>query len=440
MGTDPLTGPENRGQIGRQQEPPPPRTSHPPQAGTPPDNPASSSGRQAALLARVAKLVCGRTDTDTVLDRITEEAADLVGASRAAVFLLNSEHRPRYVTGFGLSDEFIDQIEPALAGQTALLSAQQLISPLVVEDARHQPPAIKSLHRLMLANGVITMVCLPLIYHGNLLGLLTLYHDARYTYGKDDTNTLLALTGFMTLAVVTDHTSQARREEHRHQDRFFSLLSHELRTPLTSIVGFAQLIKKKLTSMPPADPRLVEHTNILWVQAQRLSRLIDTFVDLAHIERGEFALNHGKVELVTLLKNAIEQACSISRTSVQLVVNLPDHQLWVHGDSKRLERVFIHVISNAIQYSPSGMPVEVLCHHNSEQGKVLVQVTDKGPGIPPDRLAHIFDRSDYKDPLGAGGLGLGLYISKIIIEAHGGHISIDSSPKYGTTVLITLPV
>jgi signal transduction histidine kinase len=205
-------------------------------------------------------------------------------------------------------------------------------------------------------------------------------------------------------------------------------------------VGFAQLIKKKLTSTPVTDRKLLEHAEMLWSQAQRLSRLIDTFVDLAYIERGEFALNPGKVDIVSLLKGATVQARELARGNPPIELDLPAHSLWVHADSRRLERVFIHILSNAIQHSPEGQPVKVVCRHDSMSGKVLIKVTDRGPGIPPARLQSIFDRSGRQEVPGSGGLGIGLYISKAIVEAHGGQISIDSSPKQGTSVSISLPV
>ncbi len=419
----------------------------------PPPEQGTAFSRQAAALARVARLVSGRAGKDDIIDGIVEEAADLFSADCASVFLFNDRKMLRYVTGFGLSDSFIDQAEQILGTDAAGRYLSQFTAPVAVilgggdgdkedkddEDAHQYSPVARPLHRLAVSEGLAAIVLLPLIYEGQPMGCLTLYHGTLRPYSREDLNVLAAVGGFMSLFLAAGRVAEARREEIRQQDRFFGLLSHELRTPLTSIVGFAQLIKKKLANTPVTDRKLLEHAEMLWAQAQRLSRLIDTFVDLAYIERGEFALNPGKADIVSLLKGAAVQARELARGNPLIELDLPAHSLWVHADSRRLERVFIHILLNAIQHSPEGQPVKVVCRHDSMGGKVLIRVTDRGPGIPPARLHSIFDRSGRQEVPGSGGLGIGLYISKAIVEAHGGQISIDSSPKQGTSVSISLP-
>jgi signal transduction histidine kinase len=184
----------------------------------------------------------------------------------------------------------------------------------------------------------------------------------------------------------------------------------------------------------------MDQLEVLWTQAQRLNRLIDTFVDLSHIERGEFEINLGKVELLALLRAAVTQAVGQARTGHTVETEFSDPYIWVHGDGRRLEQVFTHVISNGIKYSPPGQPVLLTARLEPREGRVVVDVIDRGPGIPQHLRKDIFERSNPGDAQRSGGLGVGLFLTRTVVEAHGGHITLQSSPTEGTTVTIILPV
>jgi signal transduction histidine kinase len=205
-------------------------------------------------------------------------------------------------------------------------------------------------------------------------------------------------------------------------------------------MGFAQLIRKRLNASGTADPRLIEQLDVLWAQAQRLNRLIDTFVDMSRIERGEFEITQGQIELIGILRAAGEQALAQAGSHNKIEYDLPSKPLWLHGDSKRLEQALSHVISNAIRYSPHDQPIKISCEEDSAEKTATIEIIDQGPGIPSARLKEVFDRDHPGSPLKSGGLGVGLYLSKMIVEAHGGQISIDSETGKGTRVVIVLPV
>jgi signal transduction histidine kinase len=114
--------------------------------------------------------------------------------------------------------------------------------------------------------------------------------------------------------------------------------------------------------------------------------------------------------------------------------------IWVHGDNKRLEQVFAQVISNGLKYSASDTPVHLTASLDQAEGRVTVDVVDRGPGIPQNLRKVIFQRGNPGDAQRSGGLGVGLFLTKTIVEAHGGTIAIQSSPNEGTTVTIVLPV
>jgi signal transduction histidine kinase len=284
-----------------------------------------------------------------------------------------------------------------------------------------------------------TMAFAPLHSNGQTLGILVVCHRTPYDYQPQESDILrvgaaLASGGVARLPLDEGGTRESSKSQ------LFSVLSHELRTPLTSIMGFTQLIRKRISASEHADPRTMEQLDVLWAQAHRLNRLIDTFVDMARIERGEFEIVRGKVELTGLIKSAAEQAVAQASSHHTINVDVPDEALWLHGDSKRLEQAFNHVISNAVRYSPQSHPIQITCKEDADRHTVTIKVADRGPGIPASRLKEIFDRNYPSGPLKSGGLGIGLFLSKVIVEAHGGQISIVSASGKGTTVSIVLPV
>jgi signal transduction histidine kinase len=130
-----------------------------------------------------------------------------------------------------------------------------------------------------------------------------------------------------------------------------------------------------------------DQLEVLWTQAQRLNRLIDTFVDISNVERGSLAMNLGKVEIVSVLKRAVDQSLAQDRYLHEIVLDTPPALCGYTPTAKRLEQVFSHVLSNALRYSPEHRPVMVALEDQRANGKVLVSIADDGPGIPPTALS-----------------------------------------------------
>jgi two-component system sensor histidine kinase KdpD len=200
------------------------------------------------------------------------------------------------------------------------------------------------------------------------------------------------------------------------------------------------MIRRKLANNAPGDGRMAQQMEIIWAQAQRLNRLIDTFVDIANIEQGDFTLKFSKVELISVLRSAVETTVARVNPSCVVEMKLPESPVWVRGDRERLEQVFSNVISNALRYSPEDSPVVITCEENKALSHVTALVSDSGPGISEDLRGAIFERFYQAEALRSGGLGVGLYLSKTIVEAHGGQIEVESERGTGTTICITLPV
>ncbi|HSO12093.1 MAG TPA: ATP-binding protein [Anaerolineales bacterium] len=218
------------------------------------------------------------------------------------------------------------------------------------------------------------------------------------------------------------------------QQRFLADVSHELRTPLTVIKGNVDLMRR----MKQLDS---ESLSSIDQEAGRLTRLVGGLLMLAQAESGNLPLNFRPVELDLLVTEVFQEMHIISGGKVRVHLNEID-QLQVNGDRDRLKQVLINLVANAIQYTPQGGDVFLSLAKAGDQARIICQ--DTGPGIPSDDLPHIFERfyrAEKSRTRGkATGFGLGLSITKWIVEHHNGHIEVDSKEGQGTTFAIWLPL
>jgi len=225
------------------------------------------------------------------------------------------------------------------------------------------------------------------------------------------------------------------RESERMMSELVSIVSHELRTPLASVLGFTALLLKR--EFDPPERR--HYLGIIDAQARRLAALLEDFLDVQRIEREGVDLARERVDLAGLLQ---EQAQLYEEESPlhHLELTLADRPLFVRGDRNRLAQVVGNLLSNAIKYSPDGGTVELGAER--EDRTVRVTVRDDGLGIPLDQHDRIFTKF-FRGDAGATGItgtGLGLAVSREIVEAHGGRIGFDSRPGAGSTFWIELPL
>ncbi len=224
----------------------------------------------------------------------------------------------------------------------------------------------------------------------------------------------------------------ARREQEQMQRDFISMITHELRNPLTSLKGYAQLMQRRAKY----DGRGME---VIVSQANLLERLVDDLRDVARLDSRRLKLNRSEVDLVALARRSVEQARALVKGH-RLLAELPDQPLVGWWDSDRLAQVMLNLLSNAIKYSPDGGDIFLRVEDRGYEARVSLR--DQGIGIIPDALPQLFNRFYRAEGAlirGVQGLGLGLYITKGLIEAHGGQIWVESAVGTGSTFIFTLP-
>jgi signal transduction histidine kinase len=220
------------------------------------------------------------------------------------------------------------------------------------------------------------------------------------------------------------------------QDAFLSLASHEVRTPITSFKGVLQLLLKHLAKPPLNTETLRDYAERALRQSQRLEGLVNDLVEVSRLQQGKYTLHPEAVTLQRLVAQAVEVA-QVTTTRHTIQVELTSEPLVVLGDAGRLEQVLLNLLTNAIRYVPAGERIVVRLERVGHEARL--QVHDTGPGIGASDLAQLFTRF-YQGAQSGQGLGLGLYITRELVTAHGGRITVESVEGQGTTFTIALPL
>ena len=229
------------------------------------------------------------------------------------------------------------------------------------------------------------------------------------------------------------------RSLHRLQDEFVALASHELRAPLTSAQAALQMLDRLRTESPP-DPQVSHLTELALRQVTRLTRLVSDLLDARRLQSGKFGLRKEPFQLDEAVSRAVEATETLA-SGTPIRVQMADTSLTIDGDAGRVEQVVLNLLTNAITHASGGQQIDVRVRRRD--GEAEVQVQDYGEGIAAADLPHVFTRfyqMEHGNTGGQQGLGLGLYIAREIIEAHGGTIGVTSTPGHGATFTIRLPL
>lgn len=224
------------------------------------------------------------------------------------------------------------------------------------------------------------------------------------------------------------------------QKQFVSDVSHELRTPLTALGGSLEMLLLEADNGDPeASRRLMRG---MYAEVERMQRLVADLLVLTRLDEGQVKLREEKVDLGSLVGEICEQAQQLSRGQ-EILCDIASPCPTVHGDTDQLRRMLLNIVENALKFTPVPGRVELKGYREGEDG-ITVEVCDTGVGIPEEALPHVFDRFYRVDPSrtrssSQGGSGLGLSIAQGLVNAHGGTISISSTPGEGTRVMIRLP-
>ena len=222
----------------------------------------------------------------------------------------------------------------------------------------------------------------------------------------------------------------------RHKSQFLAHMSHELRTPLNAIIGFSELLEQQLAG--ELNEQQLGYVGDVLDAGRHLLSLINEILDLSKVEAGKMDLDRSAVSLRDVLESGVTMhAARADREGVRLELDLHPEDITVRADERRLRQVVFNLVSNAVKSTPPGGRVDLSAR--LVDGFVEVAVADTGPGVPPEEREAIFEEFRQGRENAAEGTGLGLPLSRKLIELHGGRLWLETTGGSGSTFLFVLP-
>ena len=404
-------------------------------------------------LAKFTRMLQGQRDLLTVAKLTLSELAPVVPAQQGVFYIMDKSGREpelKLLASYacheqsGMKTSF--KLGDSLVGQAALEKQRILIT-----DA---PGDYIKISSALGAARPMNIAVLPILFEGEVKGVMELSSLERFNSTHQAfldqltesigivLNTIEANTRTENLLEQSQSLAtelQNRQEELQNtnlelaekarsnmaKDQFLAMLSHELRTPLTPVLASALALE----SEPALPPAIHESLQMIRRNVELEARLIDDLLDLTRIDRGKVQLNFEVVDAHNLLQNALE-ICQpeIDRKHLTCSVNLSARKVHLRADPARLQQIFWNLINNAVKFTPSEGQI-FISTSNESQGHLHVGIADSGLGIEPESLPKIFDAFEQGGRTQLGGLGLGLAISKALVEAHNGTITAQSAGR-----------
>jgi signal transduction histidine kinase len=408
------------------------------------------TGRLADLTRGV--LGCSRVAISTVEDErlvLRQMAITGLDPEQEREWVREHEQRPEQTLGDGLSADLVERLK---AGETLALDLTK-------------PPYNSTPNRYGTTAALVT----PMTFQGRLVGLLVLDFleqgpDGRqqpHQFTREEIQLAEAVARLGAVVLERERLLQEREatrartlaleEANRRMDEFIGIAGHELRTPLTSVKANLQLAERRARNLAdgPADratsqniARLVHLLSNAVNGVERQERLVRDLLDISRISSGKLTYRMAPCDL-TALTREITQELLLTAPGREMRVILPDAPVMAQADADRVGQVLTNYLTNALKYSPSNHPITVTLRHDETQSRI--EVADEGPGLTNEQQRGLFERFHRVEGIeaqhGSGvGLGLGLYISRMIVERHGGEVGVASAPGEGTTFWFTLPL
>jgi signal transduction histidine kinase len=409
--------------------------------------------REEAVLSQLAHDFGASLDRDSTVRTVVRSTGDLLG-DIAELWLVSEGGTLRLADVAGRDERLCDaarrhaaertpRMGEGVVGRAAATATTVLVGPdpPPMPDAG-DPDGIEVL-------GLRSLLAVPIVGRGQVRGVLVAGSIGGAPVAEGERRLVEAIAeragpALENAALWADLEEQVAREQEarRVKDDFLSIVSHELRTPLTSITGYAQLLERRLRDHTD-DPHELEQVRIIREQSGRMRRLVEDLLDVSRIDRrGGVTVETEPFDLAAELEAV---AARTRRAFGERIVEVSvPTGLTITADRDRIGQVLTNLADNAAKYSPADEPIELSARRDG--GDVEIRVADRGIGIAEEMRERVFDLfvqvEGTTTPRRYGGLGLGLYISRGIVEAHGGRIRCEANTAAGrgTVMVVRLPV
>jgi signal transduction histidine kinase len=400
-------------------------------------------GRRVDVLEaanRCARALSSSLDVDQAFSAFIRELRGLVEFDRVTIVLVEGGRAEVLAAaGLGIADVFPPGSARPVRGSVLeeVLEGSLVYRPTL--DAERYPE-----EEDLLALGLRSRVLAPLQVGPRTIGMLGLVRTEVDAFSPEERELVALLGRLVATAVQNIRAYNAERttaEELRRLSAlradFVSLVSHELRSPMAAVIGAARTLEARWRELTVEQRQAF--LSLIGDETARLAELIGDVLDTSRIEAGTFSFTFRDVDLSDLLRDVVA-AAELGQDEVRVTAEVNGALPTVRGDRERLRQVVQNLVDNAVKYSPAGGEVRVRA--TADDGRVLVEVEDAGPGIALDDQQLIFTKFGRATADGGGkpGTGLGLFIARSIAEAHGGSVEVDSVPARGSIFTLELPL
>jgi signal transduction histidine kinase len=409
-------------------------------------NTLERQGQEIEGLHRLSRLLASSDSVDDVIAESVRIVADLLNCGSVALMLHEEESNclvghPR---GVGFSADQVEGLRVSLSHPSLVGTVFRTDAPLISNDVKNDAWVDSELRELL---DTQTILIVPLTTISQPMGVL-MATDAQKAEFDDGDVRFAMLLGARIGGVIEASKGRERergllqklRELDQTKSEFVSMLAHELKGPMTTIIGFGSVLRDSWAAIN--DEKRSHILEVMTKEMDRLSRLVTDLLDLSRIEAGTLRYEMKPVSLVEVVGNILEIHSSL-RERHAIVCVIPDDLPQAWGDADRLRQVLLNLITNAIRYSPDETTVTVdarVSQNEEGEERTEIVVTDEGIGISGDDLERVFAKFSTIDKPAwvPKGTGLGLYITRGIVEAHGGTMWVESEPGKGSSFHFTL--
>jgi signal transduction histidine kinase len=402
--------------------------------------------RDLQIASDVSRQITQILSLEELLPRLVKKTKSGFNLYFASVFLYDHEARRLVLeagTGSAGSQMKADGLAFAIDAVPSLIVQAGRERQAVIAEDTSQSDAYLAIPHLP---DTRSEAAIPMIIQGELIGVLDLHSNEVGRFTGADLQILTTLAEQIAVAIENARLYQEQvnvaeqlRTVDKMKSQFLSSMSHELRTPLNAIINFTEIVAMGLVG-PVTDEQKELLDNSL-VSSTHLLHLINDVLDISKIQAGMLALFvEQDIDLYQEIKTVIEMVFPMFQgKTIELIQELEDNLPLITGDKRRIRQILLNLLSNAIKFTDEGSVT--LCA-SSQEDKIMFAVIDTGTGIPPEALSVIFE--PFVQTIDGikleQGTGLGLPISRSIVQAHGGELWVESQPGKGSTFYFSLPI
>jgi signal transduction histidine kinase len=401
------------------------------------------STRRMEQLLQIGRELSAAADLELLLDKIVTSAAEMTGSQVSSILLYDDEAVAlRFIASFGAGEQSLQAIpvplEKSIAGAAFL--EKRLVA---VRDAAKSARHFKRVDQVTRIT-TRSILAAPIIYREQALGVIEILNKIDSTdYNGEDATILETLASLLALALENaslESIIEKIKEETQRLDKmktdFIAITSHELRTPLGLILGHSTFLREIL------EDEYHDQLDTIIRNAMRLKEIIENMTSVDNAQTGTAVLRSRTVSVRKIIEETTEKCHPEARLKkLHVRTALGQSELLIEGDSEKIGIIINNLLKNAITFTNEGGHITIAAEQ--VPGYIKIAVSDDGIGIPAKDIAHIFERFYQVEShltRKHGGMGLGLSVTKMMVEMHGGRIGVESVPGKGSNFTILLPL